>query len=244
MADLINGRTGIYNGRVLLQQNGEVGGHRNVFVKLQGGAKNELVFPTFGCRLLNPFKGYGKFYAGDLVEYKTDGTGYILKTYEVASVSGTTANIVRNGYRHIPMVGDILMVAPNTFATTGTGVTVTGVSATTATVGNKTIDVWAVTTSAATGASANGILVEADKAGEGAKMLVQNPNMVLPWDLDCIYDPAVVTSDSDFEKARYLFTPVIEGVMYEDKMSPLPAVVKALNSSRVVGWFSINALNK
>lgn len=246
MADIQNFRSGVYNGRVLLQQNGNVGGSRQVFVKLQGGAKNELVFPTFGCRLLNPFKGYGKFYAGDLVEYRMDGTGYILKTFKVVSSDSTTVNIARDGYSHIPMVGDILMVAPQTATGTGTGVTVTSV--TTGTVSNT--PVWIVVTSAATSAAANSILVEADKAGSGAKPLVANPNMVLPWDLDCIFNPASTanqgdpTNDTDFENARYLFDPIIEAVMYENKMQALPEYCKAINSSRVAGWFAINALAK
>lgn len=248
--DLKNQRQGIYNGRVLVQQEAKVGGHRQVFVKLQGGAKNELVFPPLGCRLLNPFKGYAKFFAGDLVEYKADGTGYILKTYEVAEATdSTTVKIVRNGYRHIPFVGDILMVAPSELSGTGKAVTVTAVSATTATIGGKSVDIWSLTTSAALGEVAKGaILVEAKASGNGKEMLVQNPNMVLPWDMDCIYDPASTahqgdeSQDTDFENARYLFDPIIEAVMYKSKMSPLPACVEAVNGSRVDGWFVMNAL--
>lgn len=248
--DLKNQRQGIYNGRVLVQQEAKVGGHRQVFVKLQGGAKNELVFPPLGCRLLNPFKGYAKFFAGDLVEYKADGTGYILKTYEVAEATdSTTVKIVRNGYRHIPFVGDILMVAPSELSGTGKAVTVNAVSATTATISGKSVDIWSLTTSAALGEVAKGaILVEAKASGNGKEMLVQNPNMVLPWDMDCIYDPASTahqgdeSQDTDFENARYLFDPIIEAVMYKSKMSPLPACVEAINGSRVDGWFVMNAL--
>lgn len=248
MADIQNFRSGVYNGRVLLQQSGNVGGTRQVFVKLQGGAKNELVFPTFGCRLLNPFKGYGKFYAGDLVEYRVDGTGYILKTFKVVSSSSTTVNIARDGYSHIPMVGDVLMIAPDTATGTGTGVTVSAVTTGTVTVSSQSVPVWVVTTSASTSASANDILVEADKTGAGAKPLVANPNMVLPWDLDCIFNPASTanqgdpTNDTDFENARYLFDPIVEAVMYTDRMQALPEYCKAINSSRVNGWFAVNAL--
>lgn len=254
--DIQNNRQGIYNGRVLIQQEGKIGGNRQVFVKLQGGAKNELVFPPLGCRLLNPFKGYGKFFAGDLVEYRfgsDNGTGLILKTYEVADTvvnNATTVLIVRNGYRHIPFVGDILMVEPDELGGTGKAVTVTAVSATTATIGGVPTDVWSLTISATLGAISKGkILVEAKEAGSNKAMLVSNINMVLPWDMDCIYDPASTanqgdpTYDTDFDKARYLFDPIIEAVMYEAKMSPLPACVKAVNGSRVPGWFVINALS-
>lgn len=249
MSDFENFRKGIFNGRVLLQQSGEIGGHRHVFVKLQGGNKNELVHPTFGCRLMNPFKGNAKFFAGDLVEYRIDGTGYILKTYEVAddvAAAATTVNIVRDGYRHIPFVGDVLMVAPDTLSGTGKAVTVTAVSATTATIGTTAnVPVWQLTISAALGAITKGaILVEAVEAGNDKAMLVTNPNMLLPWDLDCIFDPAStgVAGDDDYEKAKYLFTPILEGVCYLSKMSPMPDCVKKLNGSRVTGWFVMNAL--
>ena len=59
--------TGVFLGRTLVQQHGEIGGARSVFVKLQGN-KNELVFPTFGGQIKNPFKGQAKLYAGDLCE--------------------------------------------------------------------------------------------------------------------------------------------------------------------------------
>jgi len=254
--DIQNNRQGIYNGRVLVQQEGKIGGNRQVFVKLQGGAKNELVFPPLGCRLLNPFKGYGKFFAGDLVEYRfgsDNGTGLILKTYEVADAvanNATTVLIVRNGYRHIPFVGDILMVEPSTLGGTGKAVTVTAVSATTATISGVSTEVWSLTLSATLGAIQKGkILVEAKEAGNDKQMLVSNINMVLPWDMDCIYNPASTANqgnpetDTDFENAKYLFDPIIEAVMYESKMSPLPACVKAINGSRVPGWFVINALS-
>ena len=81
--------TGVFLGRTLVQQHGEIGGARSVFVKLQGN-KNELVFPTFGGQIKNPFKGQAKLYAGDLCEYRTDENGvkpqiFILKTFEVKS---------------------------------------------------------------------------------------------------------------------------------------------------------------
>lgn len=233
--------SGVYNDRVLIQRRGNIGGLRYVFVKLQG-SKNDLVAPSIGCILKNPFKGHAKFYAGDLVEYRTasdenSGIGYILKTYEVAKAATSDATevlIVRNGYRHIPFVGDILMKAPATLTGTGAAADIVSVEATTD--GGK--DVWKVTFSGAIGVLAIGdVLVEAAEKGAGKKMLVQNPNMVLPWDMDCLFAPA--TGDDDFDGARYFFTPVLSELAYVDRMSPLPASVKALNTSRVVGWFKI-----
>jgi len=312
--------SGVYNGRVLLQQRGTIGGLRYVFVKLQGGAKNDLVFPTTGCKLLNPFKGYGKFYASDLVEYRMGGIGYILKTYEAAKayngvevvesavatngaensgvtdvsvtaatfgtkvlVSGTysfafdtnwhldggldnetlseygitltgsaadgdTFSVVyvkpipvdsylflkRDKYRHKPFVGDIIMKAPATLTGTGKAAAITAIEETT----EGVYDVWKITLGTALDSMVLGdVLVEGTEVGSGKQALVTNPNMVLPWDLECLFEPA--TSDIDFDGARYMFSPVLSELAYLDRMSVLPESVKALNRSRVVGWFKI-----
>lgn len=161
---MISQNAGTFFGRTLLQQTGSVGGHRFVFVKLQGGAKNELVHPTSGFRIKNPFLGIAKIYAGDLVEYRMDGTGYLYKTYEVAAASlanATTIKITRDGYKHKPFIGDKIMLAPSKLDGYGTYATVTAVSETTAS--NK--DVWALTISGAIGALAVGdVLIEAKAA--------------------------------------------------------------------------------
>ena len=101
---------GAFRGRKLIQRHGTVGGAKSVFVKLQG-IKNELVYPTFGGQIMNPFKGAAKMFAGDLCEYRTNAEGvkpeiYLLKTFLVKSVSGTTVNIVKDAYKHTPCVGD------------------------------------------------------------------------------------------------------------------------------------------
>lgn len=234
--------SGVFMGRTLIQASGEIGGHRHVFVKLQGQGKNGLVFPTAGGVLKNPFKGQAKIYAGDLVEYNpgiTEDAGAtvkILKIYEVNSVDATTINIVRNGYRHIPFVGDILMKAPDTLDGTGTGVTVTAVAKATV----SDVDVWQVTVSEALTLAAGDILVEASAAGADATAVVTNPNAFAPCDYDFVYNPAA--DDDPYEGARYLFTPCIaneDTKIYINKMSPLPASVKALNKSRVDGWFNL-----
>lgn len=234
---------GVFLGKTLLQRRGEIGGARYVFVKLQGN-KNELVFPTFGCKIMNPFKGTAKMYAGDLIEYRyKDGekgaTGYILKTYVVAknTTNGTDTEIyiVRDGYKHIPFVGDTIMKAPATLDGTGTAVTVTKVEATVDT--NK--DVWKLTLSATlTALKAGDVLVEAAEAGESKKPMVTNPNAMCPADYDFLYEPS--TGDSDFDGARYFMTPVLHGIAYIDRMSPLPkSVLAARNKSLVTGWFEL-----
>ena len=139
---------GAFRGRKLIQRRGEVGGAKSVFVKLQG-IKNELVYPTFGGQIKNPFKGAAKMFAGDLCEYRTNDKGvkpeiFILKTYLVESVSGSVVNIVKDGYKHIPFVGDKIGVAPDEIGGTVTAVTINSIAV--AKVGN--VDVWACTCSA------------------------------------------------------------------------------------------------
>lgn len=236
--------TGVFQGTVLIQAHGEIGGSRNVFVKLQSSAKNGLVYPTVGGFLVNPFKGRAKIFAGDLLEYnpgiESDGgaTVKVLKTYEVAKATSTGEVLIkRDGFRHIPFVGDMLMVAPNTLTGTGTGVVVTAVETTK---DNTAGDVWKLTVNSAITASVDAVLVEADKLGAGAKAIVTNPNCYAPCDYDFVYDPALARDK--FDRARYLFTPCLANestVLYKAKMSPMPASVLALNTSKVAGWFSL-----
>ena len=245
---------GVFQGRTLLQTSGKIGGARNVFVKLQG-IKNELVFPTFGGTIVNPFKGPAKFFAGDLFEFRTNDKGvrpdvYLLKTYEVVSNSTTTVNIIKDdGFRHKPFVGDIIMVAPDTIGGEGTGVSVTAVTETTVTVSEVTYDVWQITTSSSLGSLAKGtILVEAEATGS-TKMLVKNINSVAPSDGDFFGTPLIASgsnliqrtgADAEFEAAKYLYAPALGGLMYIHKMSPMPKCVLDLNRSNVNGWFKVN----
>lgn len=237
-----NGYNGYFAGRALFQANGDTGGAKHVFVKLQG-VKNELVFPTFGGFVKNPFKGAAKLFAGDLMEYRTDENGlnpeiYLLKVYKVKSASGTSVKLYRDRYTHIPFIGDILMKAPDAIGGTGSAVTVTAVSK-----GNDSgQDTWDLTVSEALTATDNDILVEADKTGSGAKMLVQNINAVASCDYDFLYSPVAnpVDDDDEFGKARYLLTPALGGLMYKSKMSPVPACCEVFNQANVNGWFEVS----
>lgn len=229
---------GVFRGRKTIQRSATIGGARSVFVKLQGN-KNELVYPTFGGYIMNAPKGAPfKFFAGDLVEYRTDANGvnpeiYILKTYKVVSASGTTVNILNDGFKHVPFVGDKIGVAPDEIGGEMTAVTVTAVS--NAEVGGK--KVWAITTSAALTTKADDVLVEADADDN---MLIKNINAVCPTDLD-MFD-AVATGDEDFDGARYSYTPALGGIMYINKMSPMPACVLKLNKVNVNGWYQVQTI--
>ena len=228
--------SGYFAGRTLIQANGSVGGHRAVFVGLESAGKNDLVYVPYGGAVKNPFKGRAKMFAGDLCQYETDGRIYLLKTYQVqadVAADATIVYIIRDGYKHIPFVGDILMKAPSTLTGSGTAATVTAVEETT----NSNANVWKLTLSAAVGAmSANDVMVEGLAAGT-TTAVVTNPNTVLPMDYDFIYNPAA--SNDDFAGARYMLTPVLSQLAWQAKLSPMPPSVLALNKSRITGWFSI-----
>lgn len=240
---------GYFRGRVFVQKQGNIGGYKSVFVKLKE-LHNELVYPTFGGIIMNPFKGRAKFFAGDLLEFRTNDKGvrpevYILKTFKVVSASGTTVNVLRDGFLHKPFVGDVLMKAPDTIGGEGTAATVTAVTPTTVTVSDVTYDVYALTTSSALTLAKDDILVEAEEAGSNKKMLVKNINAVADCDADMMFDEVantanIGTDNEDFVDARYLYTPALGGLMYTHKMSPMPQCVLDLNRSNVNGWFKVN----
>ena len=229
---------GVFRGRKLVQTSGEIGGARSVFVKVKG-IKNELVYPTFGGKIMNAPKGNGfKFYAGDLFEFRTDENGvrpevYLLKTYLVESVSGSVVNIVNDGYKHKPFVGDKLGVAPEEIGGEMTAATIIKVE--NAKVGD--VKVWACTFDSAVSASKGDVLVEADEEGE---MLVKTINAVA--DCDGLMADAASVGEDDFDGARYYYTPALGGIMYTKKMSPMPACVLKLNESKINGWFQIQAI--
>lgn len=228
---------GVFRGRKTIQRSATIGGARSVFVKLQDNG-NDFKYPTFGGYIKNPFKGTAKAFAGDLFEFRTDKDGvnpelYLLKTFLVESVSGNTVNIVKDGYKHTPFVGDKIGVAPEEIGGEMTVATITAV--TTSKVGGQ--EVWACSTDSALTTKKGDVLVEADADGN---MLVKKINAVAPTDLDMFDAPA--TGDEDFDGARYSYTPALGGLMYESKMSPLPACVKKLNISNVTGWFQVRGV--
>lgn len=233
-----NDYAGVFRGRKTIQRSATIGGARSVFVKLQGN-KNELVYPTFGGYIKNAPKGAPfKFFAGNLAEYRTNDNGvepeiYILKTFKVKSVSGSVVNVVKDGFKHIPHVGDKIGVAPEEIGGAMTAATVNKVAVAKV----DGVDVWALTMSSALTATEGAVLVEADADD---KMLVKQINAVCPTDLD-MFD-AAATGDDDFDGARYSYTPALGGIMYTHKMSPLPECVLKLNKAQVNGWYQVQAV--
>lgn len=236
----------VFTGRTLIQAHGSIGGHKNVFVKLVKGSKDALCYPTTGGILKNPFKGRAKIYAGDLIEYTpninntTGAEVKILKFYELAKDAtndATTIKLVRDGYHHIPFVGDIIMVGQKDFATKALGVTITAVEKGT----EGTADVWNVTLSATLAVALNqgNILVEAEKAGASVSPMVTNPNAYADKDMDFLYDANMEGLDD----LQYMLTPALaqeDTVIDLVAIGNLPPAVLALNKSRVKTWFWFN----
>lgn len=230
-----NNLIGVNRGNVLIHREGSVGGSRSVFVGLKG-IKNELVYFPFGGNIKNPFKGAAKLYAGDLMEFRTNENGvkpeiYILKTFVVKTISGTTLTLLKDGFKHTPFVGDKLGVAPEKIGgEVAQYATITAVKV----VKNGGNEFYECTLDKTFTASENDILIEVDSAN---KMMVKNINGVCDCDLDMLDAPS--TGDSDFDGARYHFVPAMGGVMYVNRMSPMPKCVLDLNKCNVNGWFKV-----
>lgn len=245
-------QNGAFLGTLLRQVSANSGKGKGVFVPLEG-EMGKYQFPTYGGVIANPFPGTAKLFAGDLAELRTDENGlngkyYILKTFEVADAvsASTTVYIKRDGFRHVPFVGDVLMIAPSVIGGKGTAVTVTAVSATNATISAVSTPVWQLTVSSSMTIAKGDILVEAEEAGSNKAMLVKAINSVCPSDYDMVYEPSTTfgnVDDSDFDKARYFVAFALGGIMYTKKMSPLPQCVLDLNKSNVNGWFEASYKN-
>lgn len=236
----------VFTGRTLIQAHGSIGGHKNVFVKLVKGSKDALCYPTTGGILKNPFKGRAKIYAGDLIEYTpninntTGAEVKILKFYEAAkeaTSSDVTIKIVRDGYSHIPFVGDNIMVGQKDFTTKAKAVSVTRVEKSTET----GVDVWILTLSETLGVTIKkgDILVEAAGTGASVLPMVTNPNSYADKDMDFLYD----VNMEGVDELEYMLTPALaqeDTVIDLVAIGNLPPAVLALNKSRVKTWFWFN----
>ena len=236
----------VFTGRTLIQAHGSIGGHKNVFVKLVKGSKDALCYPTTGGILKNPFKGRAKIYAGDLIEYTpninntTGAEVKILKFYEAAkeaTSSDVTIKIVRDGYSHIPFVGDNIMVGQKDFTTKAKAVSVTRVEKSTET----GVDVWILTLSETLGVTIKkgDILVEAAGTGASVLPMVTNPNSYADKDMDFPYD----VNMEGVDELEYMLTPALaqeDTVIDLVAIGNLPPAVLALNKSRVKTWFWFN----
>lgn len=230
---MLTTNAGVFQGNTLIKRTSKIGGSKFVFVA-NGGGTNLQPLPI-GGKIVNPF--FGKMYAGDLVEYaiptgaSTEGaTVKLLKTYTVDDTvesNGTVIKLKKNGFTHRPVIGEFLMKAPTALTVKGAGYAITAVA--------ETESQYVVTIATTLGTLAKGdILVNAAESGASVNMFVTNPNAVLDCDYDMLYNP----SDPD-GVANYLITPIQHATMWECRMSAVPACVKAINKSRIAGWFEI-----
>lgn len=230
---------GVAYARVQLSASGDIGGQRAVFVDISG-QKNDLVAPTFGATWMNPFNGFAKIYAGDLFEFRTDDKGehpeaYLLKTFKVKEKSTTTVKIYRDGYSHVPFVGDVLMKAPDKIGGQNKAYTVQSV--TEGNEGGK--DIWTLVFNTELDDLTDGdILVEAESENATGTMLVKNISAVAPCDYDFVYYP-MTNNYKEVSKVRVNITPMLHSTMYIHKMSPMPKCVLDLNKSRINGWYEV-----
>lgn len=223
-------------GRTMFAHRDSIAGSKFVFVKMAGKIPQCRV--PIGMRVLNPFTNKAKVYQGDLVEYKIDGTGYLLKMFKLAkaiTAEDTTIYFTKDGWSHRPETGNILMKAPATFATTGTAAAISAVTDATY-LGADVYSATIVANSLGT-ASAGDYFVEGAEAGSGKLMLVTNPNSFIAEDF--VFEWGQATGDSDFDGARYNITPVLHEVAWKDKMTGCPAFLNAINKSKVTGWFEL-----
>ena len=128
-------------------------------------------------------------------------------------------------------VGDKIGVAPATIGGAMTAAVVTSVK----NAKDGDTDVWECVLDGTITANKGDVLVE---AGSDDKMLVKNINAFADSDADM---PIAGTSDgSDFDNAKYLYTPAVGGAfIIIHKMSPLPKCVRDINKSPYNGLFKV-----
>lgn len=250
---MITKSNGVFIGRARVTGKSSNGSARNIHVDFQG-LKNDLVYCLWGGVLANPFPGRAKLYEGDMFQQILDDKGenpklYCLKVYEAAAATSdaTTVKLVRDGYRHIPFVGDTIMVEPSTIGGKGKITNVTAVTPKTDTDGSK---IWELAVDTAVTIAKGDILVEgvaissADDEGNTGKMLISDINAFAPYDMDFVFEPVADPNDADdYTGAEYSLTPVVGVLGYIHKMGPIPKCVLALNQSKYNGIFAYNALH-
>ena len=222
----------------VIQSKGSTGKTRHVRVDLDGINRMK---PTFGGVIQNGYEISGKAYQGDLMQYSPNGKCYLLKLFKVAKAVTATDTVVyveRGDFSHCPDTLSPLMKAPATLSGAGASGDIVRVNEIEIQINSKAIPVYELTIVAgALGTLVAGdILVEAESAGAGKKMLVQNPNTVL--DLDIIFPYPAKQSTTDYYKASYTVTPNLHDVLWMYK-TIFPECVRKISISKVPEYFEI-----
>ena len=229
----------------------KVRGGKFVWVKDSNGEDRRNVL--LGGTILNPNKGFGHLWAGQLMQY-TPGQGvYIFRSFAIktdAAASATQYVINGDGFSDAPEVGMLVMVAPDALNvvtaeadTTSGEVTTTeseytGQSAKiTAVVYDAANEKFTITVDNTLGAlEAGAILVEANgtAASASAKVLVPKPNIWNEADRDLL-----PTEGYGIENANYSASGVYDKQAWIARMQPLPKYVLANNKSLIDGIYWI-----
>lgn len=223
------------------------GDGRWIWVKDSNGEDRRNIL--LGGDILNPNKGLGYLWAGQLMEYIPNVGIYIFRSFRVnANANGTTIYVDGDGYSDVPEVGQLLMKAPDSiYVTTSTANTSSGaITNTTAEYTGQSCKVTAVefdetnerfkvTVDQSMSLSKGDILVEAEGTAKSAsaKVLVKNPNIfneanreMLPTD-----------GSFGFENGKYAASGVYDKQIWIARTQPLPKYVLAKNRSYIEGIF-------
>ncbi len=207
-------------------------GGRWVWVKDGNGENRNNIL--LGGTIANPNKGFGHLWAGQLLQYTPGQPMLIFRSFEISKASAaaaTTIYIKGDGYSDAPEVGQLIMVAPQTAATTGQSAKITDVTY------SETNEEFTVTIDTTLGALTVGtILVEAagTAASASATVLCPKPNVFNEADRDML-----PTEGYGFQNANYSVSGVYNKQAWIAKMQPLPAYVLAYNKSLIDGIFWI-----
>lgn len=158
--------------------------------------------------------------AGTLVSLDSaGGTAVLVKTWKVAAAALSTATSIKvklSNYMSLaPVVGDFIMIAPATAATTGQGAEISAVALDSTDTNGLTYD---VTLDAAIGTAltTSTILVQATSA-EATASVIAVPTGILENDINIENGTSVGTTAS-----------VYDGVIWEDRNAPVPACFKVV----------------
>lgn len=218
----------------------KVRGGRAVWVKDSNGENRKNVL--LGGTILNPNKGFGHLWAAQLVQYTPAEGCLIFRSFEVsdaALASATTIKIKGDGFSDAPEVGQYIMIAPNSVATSGNYAKITAVEY------DAENAKFNVTLASALGTALTGgeILVEADAAADAAlaeptgkaTVLVPNPNTFIEADADLMPTEGYGLDGT----ANYSISTIHDKEAWIAKMQPLPKYVLDKNRSYIKGIFWI-----
>lgn len=216
----------------------KVRGGRWVWVKDGNGeSRNNILL---GGTIANPNKGFGHLWAGQLLQYTPGQPMLIFRSFKLqadAAANATTIYIEGDGFSDAPEVGQYLMVAPQSAATSGTYAKVTDVEYDET---NQKFKVVLANKLSTSQIMAGTILVESDAAEDAAKaeptgsakVLCPKPNVFNEADRELL-----PTEGYGFQNANYSVSAVYNKQAWIAKMQPLPSYVLAYNKSLIDGIF-------